>query len=125
VTSQVAKPRTIIADDYEPIRALLRQLIEPSCEVVFEASDGPETIAAVERLQPELLLLDISMPGMNGFEVLRRVKKELPEIQVIIVSEHRDPTYTDEAFRLGAAGYVSKRTALHDLAECVERVIAR
>lgn len=123
MTANVAKARTVIADDYEPIRALLRHIVESHCEVVYEASNGPETIAAVERLEPELLLLDISMPGMSGFEVLRRVKEKLPRIQVIIVSEHRDPTYKEEAIRLGAGAYVSKRTALQTLLECVERLI--
>jgi DNA-binding NarL/FixJ family response regulator len=103
---------------------VLRQLLDPSCEVIFEASNGLETVEAVERLRPELLLLDIAMPHMDGFEVLRQLKLHGCETHIIMVSTFSDPAYIREAWALGAEAYVTKRAIARELLPCIRHLFA-
>jgi DNA-binding NarL/FixJ family response regulator len=116
--------RVIIADDHMAVRAMLRQLLDSACEVVFETSNGSETVEAVERLQPELLLLDIAMPHMDGFEVLRQLKLQGSRTRIIMVSTFSDPAYIREASVLGAEAYLTKRRMARELLPCIQRLFA-
>ena len=120
----MTRPRTVIADDQPVIREVLRGLIEPNYEVVEAVDDGQSAIDAIERLRPELLLLDVSMPGMGGFDVLRSVRSRFPSLLVIFVTEHTHPAYQDEARKLGAQGFIVKRTMHFKLLDCMREVLA-
>lgn len=120
------KIRIVIADDHSVVRAGLRYLIngEADMEVVGEASDGDEALKLTRKLQPDILLLDISMPFCNGFTVVERVKAEIPRVRVLVLSMHEDREYVDKALAAGAVGYVVKRAADNDLINALRVVQA-
>jgi DNA-binding NarL/FixJ family response regulator len=118
--------RVVIADDHTIVRQGLRSLLSASGGVVVvgEAADGREALAVLERLQPELLLLDLSMPGLNGVEALRRVKEVSPRTRVLVLSMHAGQDYVRPAVRAGAAGYLVKGAGLDHLLEALQVVAA-
>jgi two-component system, NarL family, response regulator LiaR len=102
--------RILIADDHELMRHGLRSLLaaRPDWEVCGEAIDGREAIEKTELLRPDILLLDITMPYINGLEVARTVSRDIPGTQVLIVSQHAESEMRPHALEAGARGYVSK-----------------
>lgn len=116
----------VIADDHEIVRQGLRSLLEtaPDFQVIGEADNGLETVQLVERLQPEVLIVDIMMPGLNGLEVTRQVKQRFPQTQIIILSMRTNEAYVLEALRNGAAGYVLKAGSTAELIQAVYEVTA-
>jgi DNA-binding NarL/FixJ family response regulator len=116
--------RLLIADDDAGIRAMIRDSVEDRCEVVGEAENGLEAVNAAEQLRPDIVLLDISMPVMGGFAAARQLKEKMPALAIIFVTQYPDAAYMEEAFRLGASGYVLKRLAIRDLTAAIEEVRA-
>src|SRR5712692_6336487 len=119
-------PTTIVlADDHPIVRQGLRALLdaEPAFRIVGEATDGPETIALVERLKPTILILDVLMPGLSGMEITRRVANISPHTRVIILSIHAE-AHVLEALKNGAAGYALKDVELADLIRGLHEVAA-
>jgi len=116
--------RVVIADDHTLVRAgfraYLRQL--SGVEVVGEAEDGRETIRLVERFQPDVVLMDISMPGMNGLEAVTRLVSDFPESRVIILSMHTEKKYVRWALHAGASGYLSKDSGTAELELALQAV---
>ena len=102
--------KIVLAEDHRLMRAGLRALLneQPDVEVVAEASDGEEALRVIAKTQPDLVLLDISLPKLNGIEVATRLAKEHPRIRVIILSMHQDAVYVRQALRAGVAGYLVK-----------------
>ena len=96
----------------------------PVAAIVGEAANGREAIEAVEQHRPDIVLLDVSMPVMNGFEAARVLRERLPETRIIFASQHAESTYVEEAFRLGASGYLLKKAAAAQLPEAVRTVFA-
>ena len=119
-----SRPRFLVADDHETMRYMLRRFLEPDYPVVAEAANGREAIEAAEQLRPDIALLDVSMPLMSGFEAARVLRERMPEIRIIFASQHAEAHYVEEAFRLGAHGYVSKKAASTELPEAVRVVLA-
>lgn len=117
--------RVFLADDHAVLRAGLRLLIEgqPDMTVVGEAQDGAETLRQAQALRPDLVLLDLTMPGMGGFSVLRELRRLLPETRVLILTMHADEDYLKEALRLGAVGYVVKSAADQELLMAIRSVM--
>jgi two-component system, NarL family, response regulator LiaR len=115
----------LIADDHDLVREGLRAVLEgePDIEVVGEARDGREAIEEARRLRPDLVLMDVRMPRMDGLEATRRIKQELPEVSVMMVTMHENPDYLLEAVKAGAAGYVLKDAAGGRLVEAVRRTL--
>lgn len=118
--------RAILADDHTLVRAGIRALLEklPGVEVVGEASDGREALNLVERHRPDVVLLDIAMPGLNGLEAAARITKEFPEVRVIILSMHNHEEYYWRALNAGVSGYLLKKAATAELStamQCVAR----
>jgi two-component system response regulator NreC len=103
--------RVLIADDHSMIRTGLRALLnsDPEVEVVGEAGDGRGTFRCVEDLAPDVVLLDIGMPGEDGIQVAKRLKASFPQVRVLFLTMHEDPGLMREAIQAGAAGYVIKR----------------
>jgi len=102
------------------IRALLEKL--PGVEVVGEAGDGREVLSLVAKHRPDVVLMDIAMPGLNGLEAAERLAKEFPDVRVIILSMHPNEEYVWRALKAGAAGYLLKKAATAELASALQRV---
>jgi DNA-binding NarL/FixJ family response regulator len=111
----------ILADDHQIVRQGLRALLkmEPDLHLVGEAADGREAVRLVERLQPQVLVLDLLMPGLNGLEALRQVARRAPRTRVIILSMHSNAAYVLEALRAGAIGYVLKESGAEELVHAI------
>lgn len=107
----------VLAEDHTLVRAGIRSLLEaiPGVEVLAEASDGREAIGAVRQTQPDLVLTDIAMAGMNGLEATRRIKKEHPRTRVLVLSMYANEEYVVQALRAGADGYLVKDAATSEL----------
>jgi DNA-binding NarL/FixJ family response regulator len=118
--------RILLVDDHPIVRQGLRSLLEgrPGWEVVGEASDGIEALHKVESLQPDVVVLDITMPRMNGLEACRLIqqKPKTSGLEVLVVTQHDSPQMMREALDAGARGYVVKSNAARDLLEAVEAV---
>ena len=114
-------PRVLITDDHAIVRTGLRTLLtaDPSMELVGEASGGHEAIQLVEQTQPDVLLLDLSMPDLDGIEVTRAVKSSFPEVRVLVLTIHEDQGLLREAIRAGASGYILKRAAESELISAI------
>jgi DNA-binding NarL/FixJ family response regulator len=118
--------RIVLGDDHPVVRKGLRAILEgePDLEVVAEASDGLQTVRLVERLKPDVLLVDLMMPGMNGLEVARQVTTRSPGTRIVLLSMHATEGYVMEALRSGAAGYVLKDASADDLVQAIRTVVS-
>jgi DNA-binding NarL/FixJ family response regulator len=115
----------ILADDHPIVRQGLRALLEGSgCRVVGEADDGLVALDLVARLRPDVALVDLTMPGLGGLEVVRRLRRDAPETRAIVLSQHADEPYVLEALRGGAAGYILKSSATAHLVDAIRSVVA-
>lgn len=116
----------VLADDHELVRAGIRSILEtfPSVRVEAEAGDGKEALELVRRLEPDVLLLDITLPGLNGLEVAERIRKLGLGTRVLMLSMHSGPEYVARAIQSGAAGYLVKDSAVDELAAALESVLA-
>ena len=114
--------RIMIVDDHPVVRRGLRTLLEvqEGWEIVEEAADGLEAVEKADRLTPDVILLDISMPRMNGLEACRLIRKTVPGSDILIVTQHDSPQMMREAMEAGARGYVVKSNAGRDLLAAVE-----
>jgi two-component system, NarL family, response regulator NreC len=110
--------KVILADDHAIFRQGLRSLLENRArvEVVGEAANGREALALIGKLKPDLVIMDIAMPNLNGLEALLQLRSDFPEVKVIILSMHVEKNYVTRALRSGASGYVYKGSAFDDLA---------
>jgi DNA-binding NarL/FixJ family response regulator len=117
--------RILVVDDYEPFRRFVCSTLaeRPGFQIVGEASDGLAGIRKAEELQPDLILLDIGLPTLNGMEAARRIRKLAPDSKIIIVSQESSADVVQEALSLGASGYVVKTRAATELLAAVEAVL--
>jgi two-component system response regulator NreC len=114
-------PRVLIADDHAIVRTGLRTLLgeDPSLELIGEATGGYEALQLLERTQPDLLLLDLSMPDLDGISVTRECRRRFPEVRILILTVHEEQAMLREALRAGASGYVLKQAAESELLSAV------
>ncbi|HID86344.1 MAG TPA: response regulator transcription factor [Anaerolineae bacterium] len=120
----MSKIRVLLADDHTILREGIRALLaaQPDIEVVGEAANGREAVARARELQPDVVLMDIAMPLLNGLEATRRIKKEHPEIGVLVLTMHDSQEYVSQILRAGASGYVIKEAAAEDLVSAIRAV---
>ena len=120
------KLNVLLADDHKLLRAGLKLLLQrnPDLTVVGEAADGEQTLQLFQQLEPDLLLLDLSMPKMDGLDCLREIKSRWPEAKVIVLTMHEDENYIKQAMQAGAAAYVHKSAADTDLFKAIDAVQA-
>ncbi len=116
--------RVLLADDHSIVRDGLRRIIEDSgdMEVVGEAADGRDAIRQIASTQPEIAVIDISMPGLDGLEVVSRLRKEAPEIPVLILTMHEEAQYVVRAIEAGAMGYLTKQSAPEQLVAAIRKI---
>jgi len=117
--------RVVVVDDFEPFRRFLSSELQsrPELQVIAEVSDGLEAVQRAEELQPDLILLDIGLPKLNGIEAARRIRERAPKSMILFVSENRSPDIVEEALRTGADGYVLKSDAGREILPAVEAVL--
>lgn len=118
--------KVLIADDHPVVRQGLKQIVSQSGDIVVagEATTGPETLEQVQHLLPDLVLLDLSMPGSDGLQLLKDLKRDRPSMHVMIVTMHSEDQFAIRALKAGAAGYLTKESAPEELAGAIQRVIA-
>ena len=117
------RPRVLLADDHTLVLEGLRRILEDNCELVGMVEDGRALVEAAPRLEPDLILLDISMPLLNGLEAARQLRTLVPDSKIIFLTMHADPTYASEAFEAGAVGYLLKRSAAAELTVAIATVL--
>lgn len=118
------KIKIMIADDHTIVRQGMRKLLEtyPELQIVGESQDGDETIELVKKLLPEIIIMDISMPGLNGLEATREIKKRSPEIKILILTMHAEKEYIFKILQSGASGYLLKGSAIDELVTAIHAV---
>lgn len=124
MTKTAKRPRVLLADDHTLVLEGLRRLLEDRCELVGMVEDGRALVEAAPKLAPDIVLLDISMPLLNGLDAARRLRTLVPDTRIIFLTMHADPTYASEAFDAGAAGYLLKRSAASELNVAIATVLA-
>ena len=117
------RPRLLIADDHTLLLDGFRLMLEPEFEIVGAVEDGRALLSAAVELKPDLILLDISMPLLNGIDAASQLRKLVPSAKLIFVTMHADPDFVMEAFRAGAAGYLLKSSAAAELVNAIREVV--
>ncbi len=117
------RPRLVLADDHQLLVDGVRKILDPEFDLVEAVGDGRAAIEAFERLHPDLILMDVGLPLLNGIEAARQLKQIDPSARILFVTMQKDRTYVEEAFRAGASGYVLKQAAARELVEAIRTVL--
>jgi DNA-binding NarL/FixJ family response regulator len=114
--------RILLVEDFEPFRRFIRSQLQPrlDLEVIAEASDGLEAVHVAEQLQPDLILLDIGLPKLNGIDAARRIRKLCPETKIVFLSQESSADVIEEALNSGGTGYVVKTNAGSELLDAID-----
>jgi DNA-binding NarL/FixJ family response regulator len=116
----IKRPRIILADDHRMLREAFASLLESNCDVVEQAADGRALLDAEKRLHPDVIVLDIGMPLLNGLDAARQLKRIMPEVKLIFLTVSEDADLAAEAFRAGASGYLLKSSAASELLQAID-----
>jgi DNA-binding NarL/FixJ family response regulator len=119
----MARPRVLLADDHTLLLGAFEKLIAAECDVVGQVSDGRTLVAAAEKLRPDIVVLDISMPLLNGIEAGRQIKEKVRETKLVFLTMNEDADLAAAAFQLGASGYLLKRSASSELLTAIREVM--
>jgi DNA-binding NarL/FixJ family response regulator len=117
------RPRVLLADDHLMLADALRKVIEPRCEVVGTVADGRALLEAADRLRPDIVVLDIGMPHLNGFDAGKKLKHTLPNVKLVFMTMHDDPYLVGEAFRAGGSAFLLKEAAASELTDAIDQVL--
>lgn len=117
------KPRLLLADDHRIVLEGLRGILEPEFDIVGAVEDGRALVAEADRLRPDVVVVDISMPGLNGMEAARQIKKMGPQIKIVFLTMHADVSYASGAFDAGASGFVLKHSAPQELIAAIRAAL--
>ena len=117
------RPRAMIADDHKMLADALRGILEPRCEVVGIVANGRELLRSAVKLQPDLIILDIAMPELNGLDAARQLRNTMPKVKLIFMTMNEDPYLAAEALRAGASAFLHKQGAAFELTDAVEQVL--
>jgi DNA-binding NarL/FixJ family response regulator len=118
----MGKPRVLLADDHALILGAFEKLLAGECDIVGQVGDGRALVAAVEALSPDVVVLDISMPLLNGLEAGRQIKQKSRNVKLVYLTMNEDPDLAAEAFRAGASGYLLKSSAASELTTAIREV---
>ena len=119
----IGAPRVLLADDHTLFAGAIAKLLASECDIVGQVSDGRSLLTSADSLKPDVIVLDISMPLLNGLEAGRQIKQRLPHTRLVFVTMNEDPDLAVEAFRAGAAGYLLKRSAVSELTTAIREVM--
>ncbi|HWO33142.1 MAG TPA: response regulator transcription factor [Candidatus Acidoferrum sp.] len=117
------RPRVLLADDHQMLLDALKGLLEPRYDVVGSVTDGRALLEAAEKLRPDIIVVDIAMPRLNGLDAARQLKKSMPRVKLIFMTMNEDPYMVGEAFRAGASAFLLKQAAGLELNEAIEQVL--
>jgi DNA-binding NarL/FixJ family response regulator len=117
------RPRILLADDHRMLVDALKGVLEPRCDVVGTVGDGRALLEVAAKLQPDIIVLDIAMPRLNGLDAARHLKRTMPKIKLIFMTMNEDPDLVGEAFRAGASGFLLKKAAAFELMDAIEKVL--
>jgi DNA-binding NarL/FixJ family response regulator len=118
-------PRVLLADDHVLLLEAFERLLAPECEVVGAVSDGQALLDAAARLRPDVAVIDIAMPLLNGIDAARRLKQMNPDMRIVFLTMNEDPDLAAEAFRAGGSGYLLKRSAASELLVAIREAMKR
>ena len=116
------RPRVLLADDHRLLREAFVKLLEPDCDVVGAVADGRALLEAAPKLRPDVLVVDVAMPQLNGLDAVRQLKRSMPNVKVIFLTVSEDPDLAAEAFRAGGSGFVLKNSAASELLQAIRDV---
>lgn len=117
------RPRVLLADDHRLLREAFGQLLQRDCDVVGAVGDGRSLLAAAEELHPDVVVLDIAMPLLNGLDAARQLNRLMPMVKVVFLTVNEDPDLAAEAFRVGASGFLLKNSAVSELWLAIQEVL--
>ena len=117
----MSRPRVLLADDHRMLTDALKRILEPRCEVVGTVIDGRALLEAAPRLNPDIVVLDIAMPYLNGLDAGRQLKSRMPHVKLIFMTQHQDPFLVGEAFRAGGSGFLLKEAAASELTQALDK----
>ena len=124
VSDDQPRPRVLLADDYAGILTALRRLLAPSCDVVGWVSDGTVLLETVVRLRPDVVILDVRMPSINGLDMCRQIRETAPATKVIVFTAADDAEIRRRAFEQGASAFVTKYRVADDLSPAIQKAFA-
>jgi DNA-binding NarL/FixJ family response regulator len=119
----MAAPRVLLADDHQLLLGAFEKLLAGECEIVGQVSDGRALVAAAEKLKPDVIVLDILMPLLNGLDAGRQIKQRLRDVRLVFLTMNEDADLAAEAFRSGASAYLLKRSAASELTNAIREVM--
>ena len=119
----MSRPRVLLADDHTLLLGAFEKLLSEDCDVVGQVSDGRALVEAAEELKPDIVVLDISMPLLNGLEAGRQIKRKMPGTKLVFVTMNEDTDLAADAFRAGASGYLLKQSATSELMAAIRQVM--
>jgi DNA-binding NarL/FixJ family response regulator len=119
----MVRPRVLLADDHRMIREAFAQLLEPNCEIVGAVADGRALLAAVAELKPDVAIVDVAMPLLNGLDAARQLKRSMPELKIVVLTINEDADLAAEAIRAGASCYLLKNSAASELLWAVDEAM--
>jgi DNA-binding NarL/FixJ family response regulator len=117
------RPRVLLADDHRLLREAFSQLLVKDCEIVGVVADGRALLAAAAELKPDVVVLDIAMPLLNGLDAAKQLKHGMPDVKLIFLTASEDPDLAAEAFRVGASAYLLKNSAASELLQAIQEVV--
>jgi len=117
------RPRVLLADDHRMLREAFAQVLAARCDIVGAVGDGRALVAEATQVRPDIVVLDLAMPLLNGLEAARQLTRLVPEVRIIVLTVNEDPDVAAEAFRAGAASYLLKNSAASELLKAVEEVM--
>jgi DNA-binding NarL/FixJ family response regulator len=118
----MSRPRVLLADDHTLLLEAFQKMLAADCEVVGAVSNGRDLVSAAVKLRPDVVVLDITMPLLNGVDAARQLKHELPDVRIVFLTMNEDPELAAEAFRAGASAYLLKRSAGPELLTAIQEV---
>jgi DNA-binding NarL/FixJ family response regulator len=119
----MGRPRVLLADDHELLLGAFEKLLTPECEIVGQVTDGRALVEAAERLRPQVIVLDISMPHLNGLDAGRQIKQSMRDVKLVFLTMNEDADLAAAAFRAGASAYLLKRSAASELSTAIREVM--
>jgi len=117
------RPRVLLADDHQMLLDALKSILEPRCEVVGTVTDGRSLLEVADNLRPDVIVVDIAMPQLNGLDAGRKLKQKMPGVKLIFVTMNEDPYLIGEAFRAGASAFLLKQAAGFELLDAITKVL--